>query len=456
MAGALARPERELRSAVGAGAIALAACRTVAPTSSTPPATDAATDASIAIADGGDAAIAKAPPVIDLLHSVDCVVAVSSKVDNPKDFPEHLVDGKLETAWNGRTGDLDGFIAFRVPKVARVKRIELTVGFVKVGPAPEKRDLFTMNHRIEKVRLSREGTVVKEIDLDPDARAMQGFDVDEAGGDFELKVLSTKPGTEKKWKELTVSEFRVLGLANGAPENPSHLPKMAIGGLDGAKPRATTPGTAPPGPFPSIKALCAAYDTAMMAPIKKAFPGDRYPGEIEPPHCMPLADPKAATITAAVSKGPFKGGQFVRVHETAEEKARLVLETEKGVSLTPVVLWSRYLDDPGCGHASMESFEDAALLTTSAGRETLIVRIVRTDVYWLGSTNPGGTIETAYACTSDTSGAASCEGPKVVGRSTGWPPTWDVAKGAYPRIDLDKTLWDFRRTPTLGPAGDLR
>ena len=45
---------------------------------------------------------------IDLLHVVPCVVAVSSKVDNPKDFPEHLVDGKNETAWNSKTGDLHG------------------------------------------------------------------------------------------------------------------------------------------------------------------------------------------------------------------------------------------------------------------------------------------------------------------------------------------------------------
>lgn len=432
------------------------ACRTVAPTSSGPTndTTDSGADApsTVESTKGGDAA-AKPPPLIDLLHSVECTVAVSSKVDNPKDFPEHLVDGKNETAWNSRTGDLEGWIAFRVPSVSRVKRIELTVGFVKV--AADKRDLFTMNHRIEKVRLSRAGTLVREVTLDPDKREMQGFDLDEPGGDFELKVLSTKPGTEKKWKELTVSEFRVLGIANGAPENPSHLPKMAIGGLDGVAPRVVPQGAPPPGPFASVSDLCAAWDKAMAAPIKKAFPPERYPGEISPPHCVPLKEPKAATYVSAISKGPFKGGQFVRVNDTSEESARLVLQTEKGVSLTPIELWSRYLDDPGCGHASDEFFEDATLLTSSAGRESLVVRIVRSDVYWLGSTNPGGTVETAYACSADTSGAASCE-KKVVGRSTGWPPGWDLEKHAFPRVDPAKTMWDSRTTPTLGPAGDLR
>ena len=438
-------------------ACSVVACRTVTPPSSGPTndTTDSAagaqsTDAST---NAGDASAAKPAAVIDLLHSVECTVAVSSKVDNPKDFPEHLVDGKNETAWNGRTGDLEGWIAFRVPSVARVKRVELTVGFVKVGA--DKRDLFTMNHRIEKVRLSRAGTLVKEVTLDPDNREMQGFDVDEAGGDFELKVLSTKPGTEKTWRELTVSEFRVLGIANGAPENPSHPPNIAIGGLDGVVPRPAVEGAPPPGPFANVAELCAAWDKAMAAPIKKAFPPMRYPGEIAPPHCVPITELKAATYAPSLAKGPFKGGQFVRVNDPTFQKARLVLETDKGVSLTPIVLWSRYLDDPGCGHASDEFFEDATLLTSSTGRETLVVRILRSDVYWLGSTDPGGTVETAYACTKDTSGAASCES-KVVGRSTGWPPGWDIAKGTFPRVDPSKTMWDFRRTPALGPAGDLR
>ncbi len=124
---------------------------------------------------------AAADPIVDLLHTVDCTVAVSSKVDNPRDSPEHLVDGKNETAWNGRTGDLRGSISFRVPKGARVLRVEITAGFDKVNA---EGDLFTMNHRITKVRLEREGKLVKEASLDPTRRDLQPIDVDEAGGDF--------------------------------------------------------------------------------------------------------------------------------------------------------------------------------------------------------------------------------------------------------------------------------
>nr|MCU0685220.1 hypothetical protein [Polyangiaceae bacterium] len=58
------------------------------------------------------------------------------------DFPEHLIDGKPETAWNGKTGDLvGGWVAFRLPSGVRVRRIELSAGFDKVSSAG---DLFTI------------------------------------------------------------------------------------------------------------------------------------------------------------------------------------------------------------------------------------------------------------------------------------------------------------------------
>jgi len=74
-----------------------------------------------------------------------------------------------------------------VPAVARVRRVELTAGFDKAGPSG---DLFTKNHRITRVRLTREG----------------------------------KP-------ELSVSELRVLGDTGGAPEKPEHSCSLCGGEL---------------------------------------------------------------------------------------------------------------------------------------------------------------------------------------------------------------------------------
>jgi hypothetical protein len=158
-------------SAVALGPCSKDAGPSAAPSAATPATASAASNTADKAAD----------PIVDLFHTVDCTVAVSSKVDNPKDFPEHLVDGKKETAWNGKTGDLAGFVLFRVPKSARVLRVELTAGFDKI--AKDGGDLFTMNHRITKVRLSREGTVIKEADLDPNKRDLQAIDLDEPGDD---------------------------------------------------------------------------------------------------------------------------------------------------------------------------------------------------------------------------------------------------------------------------------
>jgi hypothetical protein len=80
---------------------------------------------------------------VNLLVSAPTTVAVSSTVDNAKIVPAHLVDGKLDTAWNSRTGDLVGaWVAVRVPKEAHVTSIKLTAGFVK---SDKTGDLFAMN-----------------------------------------------------------------------------------------------------------------------------------------------------------------------------------------------------------------------------------------------------------------------------------------------------------------------
>lgn len=445
--------------ALGAAGAGFVGCRNAAS-----PAVDAASVApsvalgSAATAQGADAASTAAPPPssvqVDLLHAVASVVAVSSKVDNPHDFPEHLVDGKTETAWNSRTGDLHGFIAFRTPATTRVQRIELTVGFDKRSP---RGDLFTMNHRISRVRVSREGVTLREVDLNSEERGLQGIDVDAPGGDFRVDVLATVPGSQKAWRELTVSELRVLGLPGDAPANPTHLPAMAIGSLDGVPPHPTPPRGAPKaGPFPTLAALCAAYDKVMAPLIDAAFPGDRYPGKITGPHCAPARQPPAAQVASTVAKGPFRSGAFVVVNDVAEESARLVLETERGFTLTSVTLWSRFHDDPGCGHAGDHSLEDGALARTSMGRDVLLLRVLATDVYWLGAIDPGGTVEYAHACSVDDSGAAVCEGPRVVGRAAGWPPGWDLALEKFAPVDASKLRWASRLTPALGPSGDLR
>ncbi len=445
---------RTLLVAVGLSTIALGPCSKdaattspVAPPSAQPPASASASASGLAeVAD----------PIVDLFHTVDCTVAVSSKVDNPKDFPEHLVDGKKETAWNGKTGDLTGFVLFRVPKSARVLKVEITPGFDKI--AKDGGDLFTMNHRITKVRLSREGKAIKEVDLDPNKRDLQAIAIDEPGGDFKLEVLATLPGTKKEWKELAVSELRVWGRAGGAPPNPTHIPKTAIGNLDGVPPHVVPKRRDySPGPYASVAELCRAWD-AMITPAMKER-GDRYPGFIEPPYCQGGGGTRGVP-ESAFAQGPFKGGQIVVLVGPESEAAYLALRTEKGWAKTDVSLWSRSVADPGCLHGTNHRFEDAALQKTSTGQEVLVVRVLHKEIWWAqmeADQNGASTWETGYACRVDAAGLATCDRPVELARAkTELPDAFDPSNERAYDIDVAKTPWKSRKKPVIGPAGDLR
>jgi hypothetical protein len=173
---------------------------------------------------------------VELLHTTDAVVAVSSVVHNATDKPEHLVDGKLDTAWNSRTGDLQGaWIRFRVPGGARVHAIALTVGYTHIDG---KDDWFTMNQRIQKITVRRAGAVVAEQALNVDERGLQRVVLDQPGGDFEIEVTALQPGTKKTWREVCVSELEVRGTPPPAGTHPPAPPTVRVGSLDEAPPLA--------------------------------------------------------------------------------------------------------------------------------------------------------------------------------------------------------------------------
>ena len=213
-----------------------------------------------------------APPanaLDDLLHFTDARLGVSSKVQNPRDFAEHIADGKLDTAWNGKTGDLvGGWIGFRVPKETRVRLIELTVGYIAKSKKGE--DLFDMNHRIAKVRLLRDGRAIGEHSLDPDSRAFQKITLDQPGGDFKIEVLAVKPGSKKEWRELVVSEIKVFGIAGPAKRATVSVPRVMVGGLDAPAP-VTVPTVAPKRSKPAVYTSASEHCEQWLAPIKKEF-----------------------------------------------------------------------------------------------------------------------------------------------------------------------------------------
>ena len=181
---------------------------------------------------GGLAYAQDAPRLVNLLGSVPSTVAVSSTVANANLIPEHLVDGKLSTAWNSKTGELVGsWIAVRLPADVQVKMIKLTAGFMHKN---QSGDLFTMNPRIKKVRISRGGQVVVEQALDIDNRGLQEISVNMPGGDFEIRMLEVAPGSKPNWNETCVSELEVWGTLGATIKETKSKPAMRIGSLDAA------------------------------------------------------------------------------------------------------------------------------------------------------------------------------------------------------------------------------
>lgn len=277
-----------------------------------------------------EAPVDDAGALVDLLRATPALVAVSSRVDNPRDLPDFLVDGRADTAWNGRTGDLvGGYIAFRVPADAVVSHVYVHAGFDR---KTETDDLFTANVRIAKLRIFRNRTPMKEVALDPNVRGPQRVDIGQAGGDFKLEVREVVPGTKKAWRELVVSELSVWGtpgktkLARPAP------PLVRVGGLD-----PTTIAAEEPKPFATVDAACAAFvrDTQVQIDAAKAIGAGRIEG---------LAECRAGKALEG-AHAPFAGvleleqhTQVPTLYEQSFEGAVLALRTDREVFPTTVRL----------------------------------------------------------------------------------------------------------------------
>ena len=292
---------------------------------------------------------ASAPPGAspNLLDIVPARMAVSSTVVNPHDFPEHLVDGRMDTAWNSKTGDLvGGSISFRVPSDAHVDRIEMTVGFDRVKG---KVDLFTANHRITKVEVSRDKTPLRIVSLDPDNRGLQIIAIDGPGGDYEVKVLATKPGTNKAWRELTVSELRVVGTPGREQRSVDDPLRVSIGSLDAEPPDLSfeTRDAALPGVYKDVAALCAAWERAQVAnAAERKSLVDRARDShltVGAPSCR-----EEAFAPAFRGDATYKSARAVRISDGVSQGHALVVELARGFALSGIS-WS-WNDpfDPGC------------------------------------------------------------------------------------------------------------
>ncbi|MBX3273035.1 MAG: hypothetical protein KF729_22420 [Sandaracinaceae bacterium] len=202
------------------------------------------------------AAPAPAAPAVDLLRAVPADVAVSSAYRDQASQASSLVDGDLATAWNSRTGELAGaWIEVRLPADASVESLALTAGFTRDR---DGNDLFAANHRVTRVRVSRDGAELGVFPLDPASRELQTIAVTGAGGVYRVEVLETTPGTRADFQETCVSELRVMGRAPVMQEG-ERRPRVAVGAL---------PAPREPAPEPDRAAFAARLRRALPAFVR--------------------------------------------------------------------------------------------------------------------------------------------------------------------------------------------
>lgn len=181
--------------------------------------------------------MAEAPP-LDLMLAVPTEVAASSAYRDRANEIAKLFDGDVETAWNSRTGDLERpWIEVRLPDDVRVSSIELTSGFTRG-------DLFEQNFRVARVRVLRDGRELGVYPLDTGSRDLQSLPVVGPGGVYRLELVDLLPGSRNRWREVCVSELRVLGRGPGAQEG-TRFPRFAVGALP-------APRTTPTPPSPDV------------------------------------------------------------------------------------------------------------------------------------------------------------------------------------------------------------
>lgn len=351
-------------------ALALTACRRDEPASRiapTPPADAAvAASATSSAPTPADASAPAASHADDLLRYTGASLAVSSNVDNPHDFPEHIVDGNPATAWNGRTGDLaGGWIAFRVPKGSHVSRIEMSAGFDKKNTDG---DLFTMNHRIKRVRIKRAGVLVREHTFDMNARTPQAIPVDAAGGSYRIEIVETLPGSKSTWREACVSELRVIGTPAKNTTISKTAPTVGIGAFRAQAPNAVaatgndarepSDGEKAVSPllgrvFPSLAAFCRAWDAVMNPLLARAE--DAGWGSIPADHACRVVGPLGGGFAATAQ---IKSVTRVKVYQENWSEDRVAVETPAGFFIPEgSELESHSYNDPGCFGSTTHSVQ---------------------------------------------------------------------------------------------------
>ncbi|MFO0624882.1 MAG: hypothetical protein U0325_04640 [Polyangiales bacterium] len=301
---------------------------------------------------------------VDLVHHLGLIVQVSSTVGNGRDLPTHLVDGDLNTAWSSRTGELVGAaVSVSLPDDAEVTAIALTAGLTRTVP----QDLFRMNPRVARVEIARDGVVLREAALDVDDPGLQTVPVSGRGGRWTVRVRAVRPGSRPAWREVSVSELRVMGRAPARPHGP---PQVWIAGASLGRGREAVPVQ---GPWRDPAGFCASRSTTDPARCR-----DPYAEGADEGVCGCAEDgasPLGVTRLPA-PQGPVRAASVRRVIEDVHglDPCVLLVETARGAFALPGFATC---GEPRIAHDySVATHVDALAVTPGPdGGATLVARV---------------------------------------------------------------------------------
>jgi hypothetical protein len=230
-----------------------------------------------------------------------------------------------------------------------VDAIELTSGYVRVKG---DQDLFAMNHRIKRVEIRRNGKHLGSTVMDTNSRALQRLQVDADGGEFKIIVKETVAGTDSRWREVVVSEFRVLGKPGAERRSVTERIVVSVGSLDATPPKAIGDEldfdipTELRHPYPSIDAFCKEFLPWAKAHAPAEISENSQWNDGSPVTQILCQEVSVPVLTNAVS--PWLGARGVRLAWAYRDATRVFAVMADGIRPTPIFFDDHYGNPMGC------------------------------------------------------------------------------------------------------------
>jgi hypothetical protein len=185
-----------------------------------------------------------------------------------------------------------------------------------------------MNPRVARVEISRDGVVLREAALDVENPGLQTLPVSGRGGRWSVRVREVRPGSRPAWREVSLSELRVMGRAPARVHAP---PQVWIEGASLGRGREAV---AVQGPWSAPGGFCASLPTTDP---ERCFSPYTAEGTVSVCGCVEGGESPQGVTQLPAAQGPVRAATVRRVIEDVHDldPCVLLLETARGTFALP-------------------------------------------------------------------------------------------------------------------------